>query len=224
MKYFKQDGSAEHKQLQKLIRRKQGFADAKQLMVSIHSRLHRSHVYQSDINEVDVLFNDLNEAEYAMMPAKTDETIAWCVWHMARCEDLTMNLLVGRRDQVFNDEWLKRLHVSIHDTGNAMSDEEILQFSRDVSTDALLEYRDAVGMATKILVEKLGYEDMKRLVQPEDIKRIYLEGGVLDDPQSIWLLDYWQSKDVAGLILMPMTRHLMLHLNDISRMKQAIRK
>ena len=47
--------------------------------------------------------------------------------------------------------------------------------------------------------------------------------GVTRQEESFWLLDFWGKKDVAGLLLMPPTRHVMLHLNDCFRWKEEIR-
>ena len=35
--------------------------------------------------------------------------------------------------------------------------------------------------------------------------------------------DFWAKKDIAGILLMPPTRHVMLHLNDCCKWKLAIR-
>ncbi|EQE04021.1 hypothetical protein [Clostridioides difficile] len=37
---------------------------------------------------------------------------------------------------------------------------------------------------------------------------------------SIWLLDFWGNKDIAGILLMPPTRHVILHLNDCCKWKE----
>jgi len=50
------------------------------------------------------------------------------------------------------------------------------------------------------------------------------DGGVLNNSDSIWLLDFWGKKDVAGIILMPITRHQIVHLNDCFNLKQKIDK
>ncbi|MDD3244412.1 MAG: hypothetical protein PHD32_11955 [Eubacteriales bacterium] len=104
--------------------------------------------------------------------------------------------------------------ISAADTGNAWSDEEILSFSAQVDPQALLAYRDAVGRRTREITQAFTPADMKRKILPEDTARIQSEGGVTAHPDSIWLLDFWGKKDVAGLLLMPATRHQTLHLND----------
>jgi hypothetical protein len=194
------------------------------MILNLHKELHTSGVNQlKDKNTIDALFEDLQQNEYAIMPTSKDETIAWAVWHLSRIEDLTMNILVNNSDQVFNESWKKRMHISISDTGNAMSDDEIMSFSKQVFIDELLNYRDAVGIKSREIINNLKPEDMTRKISPESILRILREGGVTDQTDSIWLLDFWGKKDVAGIVLMPLTRHQTLHLNDCDKWKTTIR-
>jgi hypothetical protein len=37
-------------------------------------------------------------------------------------------------------------------------------------------------------------------------------------------VDYWSKKTIAGLLLMPPTRHCILHLNEAMRIKEKLRK
>jgi hypothetical protein len=46
------------------------------------------------------------------------------------------------------------------------------------------------------------------------LKRIIDEGAVLDVEASNWLIDFWGRKNVAGILLMPATRHHVVHLNE----------
>ena len=64
---------------------------------------------------------------------------------------------------------------------------------------------------------------MKRKVSVQALETIKKVGGVTNHENSVWLLDFWGKKDVAGLLLMPPTRHVMLHLNDCYRWKRHIR-
>ncbi len=178
---------------------------------------------REDKNETDNLLRDLSKEEYALMPTNKDETIAWVLWHIARIEDLTVNMLIADKKQIFNEEWKKRLNVSISDTGNAMSDDEIMELSRNINIDELLRYRREVAKRTREVVMDLKASDMKRKVLPGALMDIQAVGGVTEHPDSIWLLDYWGKKDVAGILLMPPTRHVMLHLNDCCKWKEHIR-
>lgn len=223
MKYFGEGLSEIHKELNQIIRKADKIERSKALFLELHAKLHLSAVSNTKSNEVDELIDDLTDNEYAIMPTVSDETIAWVIWHIARIEDLTMNMLVAKEHQVFNPQWQKKLNVSITDTGNALTDDEIMSLSESVNTKELLAYRSAVGKQSRAVVRQLKADDMKRKIASEDVERIKLAGGVTDQKDSLWLLDFWGKKDVAGILLMPPTRHVMLHLNDCCKWKEFFR-
>lgn len=223
MKYFGNGLSELHKELNSIIRKNGELEHAKDLFLEIHAKLNLSEVSGTASNEVDELLTDLKLNEYTIMPTAKDETIAWVLWHIARIEDLTMNMLVAGKDQIFNDEWKENLNISIVDTGNALSDDEIMELSRTININELLAYRNEVAKSTRQIVKSLNPEDMSRKVASTDLERIMKNGGVTTQEDSIWLLDFWGKKDVAGLLLMPPTRHVMLHLNDCCKWKELIR-
>jgi hypothetical protein len=224
MKYFGDGLSELHKQLDAIIRKADMTEESKRLFLDLHAELHLSTVSDTAKNDVDALLNDLAVYEYSIMPTPKDETIAWALWHIARIEDLTVNILVADNGQLFNDEWRKQLNVSITDTGNALSDDEIMQFSRQLNIDKLIEYRNAVGQRTRDIVKSLSAEDIKRKVSIHGLETIKGVGGVTNHVDSLWLLDFWGKKDMAGILLMPPTRHVILHLNDCCKWKQHIRE
>ncbi|HFL3264444.1 DinB family protein [Clostridioides difficile] len=223
MKYFGNGLSEVHKELNKIIRKEEKIEQAKELFLKIHAKLHLSKISNTEKNEVDKLINDLNRDEYAIMPTNKDETIAWVLWHITRIEDLTVNMLVAQKEQIFNEQWKDRLSVFITDTGNALSDDEIMNLSKSINIDELLCYRNEVAKNTIEVVKDLKAEDMKRKVSPIDLERILVTGGVIKHEDSIWLLDFWGNKDIAGILLMPPTRHVILHLNDCCKWKEYFR-
>ena len=223
MKYFGHGLSVQHKELNSIIRKSSETQRSKDLFLQIHAKLHPSVVSDTDRNEVDNLLCDLKQNEYAVMPTRKDETIAWVLWHIARIEDLTMNILVAREEQVFNQDWRERLNSRITDTGNALTDDEIMELSRTINTEQLICYRNAVAHKTRDIIRSLSAADLKRRVRQDDIEKILSVGGVTQQENSIWLLDFWGKKDVAGILLMPPARHVMLHLNDSCKWKESIR-
>lgn len=224
MKYFGNGLSELHKELNAIIRRPDKLPEAKKLFCEIHSRLHLSSMTDTEHNEVDALLEDLTAEEYKIMPTSKDETIAWVLWHIARIEDLTMNILIADSPQLFNDEWKRRLNAPVTDTGNALSDDEIMELSTRLNIKELIAYRNAVGQRTQSIVASLSAQDMKRRVSAQGIEAVKQSGGVTAHENSIWLLDFWGKKDVSGLLLMPPTRHVMLHLNDCCKWKLHIRQ
>lgn len=87
----------------------------------------------------------------------------------------------------------------------------------------LIDYRNAVAKRTRDIVSNLNAVDLKRKVCVADLDTILSVGGVTLHENSKWLLDFWGKKDVAGLLLMPSTRDVMLHLNDCCKWKVYIR-
>lgn len=224
MKYFGEGLSELHKELSTVIRKADRVEEARQKFFDLHGRLHRSAVSGGDRNEVDLLLDDLLPEEYRIMPTLKDETIAWVLWHVARIEDLTMNFLVAGGDQIFDKTWQERMNASITDTGNALTDDEILELSARMDLGSLLAYRDAVGTRSREIVGTLSAGSMKRSVSSRGIEAIRQAGGVTAQEESVWLLEYWGKKDVAGILLMPPTRHLIMHFNDCCKWKQQMRK
>lgn len=154
-------------------------------------------------NEVDYLLNDLVPGEYSIMPTSKDETIVWVLWHIARIEDLTMGILVADGNQLLNDEWKRRLNVSISDTGNALSDDEIMELSRQLNIKELISYRNAVGQRTRDIVRGLSANEMKRTVFLHGLESVMHAGGVTSDENSLWLLDFWGKKDTGPSVPRP---------------------
>jgi len=193
----------------------------KDLLYELHSIVHSSRVYKSQKSSfLDEICEDLNEKAFRIMPTSNDVTIAWNIWHITRIEDITSNILIANTNSILTDTWLERMKISIRDTGNAMSDEEILSFSNEIFLEELLAYRDSVGIRTKQIIENLTLEDLKRKFMKSQLNNILTEGGVLEHPESIWLLDFWGKKNVGGILLMPVTRHQVVHLNDCNKLKK----
>ncbi len=213
------------KQLRSIILNNDNFDETIQRLSEMHSLLHTSGVY--DIHTptyMDEIWNGMNKETLSSMPTVNDVTVAWNIWHITRIEDLTAGFLIAKSGQVLDEIWLKRLSTRIKDTGNAMTDVEIISFSNEIDMNELKNYRDAVGKKTKEIIESLQYQDLKRKICKEQLNRISAEGGVLEHKDSIWLLDFWGKKTVAGIFLMPITRHQIVHLNDCLKLKEKCRK
>ncbi len=120
---------------------------------------------------------------------------------MARIEDITLNLLVAGKDQVFNQgRWADKLKATVIDTGNSMDRQSVRTFSQQIVIPALQDYRAAVGEQTRQLAKEMKPQELKRKVRQEDLQRIRQESAVVE--ASAGLLEYWGKKTVAGLFLM----------------------
>jgi hypothetical protein len=164
----------------------------------------------------DLLLDDLSEDIFRRVPKSEEHSIALLVWHMARCEDITMNILIAGRPQVL-EGWQTKLKIAAKDTGNAMSPEEVTGLSNAIDLEAVRGYRAAVGRATREVVRGLTADQLKTKVDPARIQQILDQGMVL--PAAIGIAEYWGKRTFAGLLLMPPTRHNMTHINESFRLK-----
>lgn len=170
----------------------------------------------------DEALQGLPEAAYRTLPAGVEHTVAWVVWHITRCEDITMNLLVEGCPQVLEDGWAAKIGAPALDTGNTMDAAAAQAFSAPLSVSALLDYRTAVGRRTREIVARLQGADFGRKMDPQRLRLVAEKGAVL--PGAAWLIDYWGGRTVAGLLLMPATRHHISHLNEILRLRKKLKQ
>ena len=215
------DWNARQARLREIIKKPELFDEARVLMLSMHSSVHFSEP-GSPQTLMDTVWDGLKPEDFSGMPTPKNATIAWDIWHITRIEDLTVNILIDGAEQILDDGWLNRLGTAVTDTGNAMTDDEIIALSRGLDVETLKEYRIETGRRTQRILTGLSAGDMKRKVDASGLEKIRREGGVTGHPDSRWLLEFWGRKDVAGLILMPVTRHQLGHLNDCENLKKKL--
>jgi hypothetical protein len=198
--------------------------EAIEMFLSQHAMLHSAKMVAKTEpwSFEDEVLDNMAEEQIRRVPQGCEHSVAWIIWHIARCEDITMNLLVAGSPQVLNqDGWLERIKTPICHTGNEMDEAEIVDFSTAVDIEALRAYRAAVGRRTQEIVKQLGPEDLKRKVDPAHLQRVWDEGAVVEAASGI--VDYWGRRDVAGLLAMPSSRHLIIHLNEALKLKRRRR-
>jgi hypothetical protein len=203
-----------------LLPNQETFAKGINILLGMHSLLHDKKVYK---NTAETFYDDLWEnlkEDTCKIISNKETSILWNIWHITRIEDIVSNILIGKRETIFNEEIQAKLNIIIKDTGNAMTYSEIESFNNNININGLKEYRIKVGKSTQKIIKAIEFNDTKRKVEKEQLEKIKQNGGVIDDPKSIWLLDFWGRKNVLGLINMPITRHQVVHLNDCFRIKQ----
>jgi hypothetical protein len=198
--------------------------EAIQLFLSQHALLHAMKMSQTEAwSFEDAVLDDMTEEQIRRIPqvatSNVQHSVVWLIWHIARCEDITMNLLVACSPQILlQDNWLDNMKVAVQDTGNAMDQAELVHFSNTVDFESLRAYRFAVGRRTREIVMELKSTDLRRKIEPSRVQQVMDEGAVVEAARGI--ADYWSKRDVAGLLLMPATRHNLIHLNEALQLKR----
>ena len=217
--------SKDIKRLREIIFKQDYYTESINLCLGLHSMVHASKMSGLDKRTFeDELWEGLDENTFRTSTNEKGRTIVYCIWHSTRIEDITMNMLVAGEAQVFNvGNWKKRINSIIIDTGNAMTEAEIIEFSKSINMDELKNYRMEVGRKTRAIIKNLTIKDMKRKFDKSRLQHILDEGAVLDVEASNWLIDFWGRKNVAGIILMPATRHHVVHISESLSAKKKSR-
>ena len=196
---------------------------AVELFMIQHGMLHAPAVSEADIYsfESEIWQNlPLDSPIIRRIPTKSEHSIVWCIWHLARIEDVTMGVLLSGESQLFEmGDWGMQMGIPYRDTGNAMTSTEIDAISQVIDIEALQAYRIAVGKRTREIVRHLKAGQLKTKVKPDRLQSLLDSGAVC--AESHYLLDYWGGLTHAGLLLMPPTRHNLVHINEALRLKKG---
>ncbi|MBN2004495.1 MAG: DinB family protein [Anaerolineae bacterium] len=213
----------QQKELRERLLRFKDHEHALTLFLNQHAALHSAKVTPGvPWSFEDEILDDMTEARIRCIPQGCDYSVAWHIWHLARIEDITMSVLLGGRPQLFvRSGWQEQLKAPVVDTGNAMNKAEVAALSDALDLAALRDYRVAVGRETRYIVTTAPVEVLKQKVAPARLQQILDEGAVVEAARGI--VDYWSRRKLAELLLMPPTRHNLVHLNEAARLKQKCR-
>lgn len=191
-----------------------------ELFLSQHAMVHAGVISRSPAPTFeDQVWDGLQPAAARCIPPSCEHSIAWCFWHLSRIEDVAMNmLLAGSPQLLFHAGWFARLNVPYLDTGNGMPPVDVARLGTEIDLGALRLYRQAVGLRTREIVTRLKLEDLKKKVDPARLAWVLADGAVSEAGGEV--IDYWGKLNGAGLLLMPATRHALLHLNEMARIRK----
>lgn len=195
-----------------------------ELFLEQHAVLHAGKMARTKLwSFEDEVLCDLTEDQIRWIPMGGEHSIAWILFHLARIEDITMNLLVAGTPQLFfRDGWWKNLNVDIRHSANQMDNAGVAALSAQINIAELRAYRQAVGGRTREIVKRLKPETLNQKAEASRLQNVMDEEALL--PEAIGILDYWSKRTIAGLLLMPPTRHNFLHLNEALRIKQKLQR
>ena len=190
--------------------------DAFGLFFEQHAALHHPAVAgRGDWSFEEEVLEGLTEDQWRRIPRGGEHSVAWVIWHIARIEDVTMNMLAAGQPQLAEEGWFERLGTPLQHTGNAMDVPAVQKLSNEIDLQALRAYRQTVGARTRQIVQGLKPSDLKQRVEAEPSSGCWSAARCWRKRGSI--CEYWGRRHIAGLLLMPPTRHCFLHLNEAQR-------
>lgn len=158
------------------------------------------------------LLDDLTDDQLRLRPDAQMNPIIWPLWHIARCEDITVNRVFADRPQVFDaDDWSARTGVPWRDIGARMTDDEVAAFSAQIDLAAFRAYRAAVIERTLAVVQSLAPEIWDEPMRHADILRVAVEDGMLRyRPSDQWL----QERSKGSWLFSHVINHGYRHLGE----------
>lgn len=91
-----------------------------ELFLAQHAMVHSRKMSKTGLwSFEDEVFDGLTEAGCRCIATDGEHSIAWIIFHIARIEDITMNLLIAGIPQLFlRDHWMEKLNVSVSHSAN----------------------------------------------------------------------------------------------------------
>ena len=211
--------SEKNKQIQKDLAKEKTFTKAIDELIAFRNEM---------FLQISQIVSNYPEEAFSKMPyAKADgyhsKSLAYSIWHIFRIEDIVAHEMIANDEQVFfRENYQERIRSPLITTGNELSGEAIVDFSADLSIRELYEYAKEVKSVSDNILKKLEYADLKRTFNEETYKKLESSGCISDDENAGWLMEYWCSKDIEGLIRMPFSRHWIMHIEAMRRIKNRL--
>lgn len=184
--------------------------DATQMFLIRHRKTH---------TRVDSLTDGLTEKQIRENVHPAANPLAWLLWHIARVEDTSINLLIGDGPQVLNEEWLTRLRITRRDFGVGMTMAEVVALSAEIDLTALLAYWAAVGERTATVVAALTPTALDEVISPEHIRWAVVDEHMVQGPIGARIQDLWQGMTKGYCLVYLALTHTYEHIGEIDHLR-----
>ncbi|MCR4948120.1 MAG: hypothetical protein K6A15_03085 [Treponema sp.] len=211
--------SNKNKKMQTLISKEATFAEGIKVLLELRGEL---------FEQITSIVKTFPPVAFYQMPFGVGEgtqhtTLAWSLWHIFRIEDIVVHSLILKDEQIFfKGGWLDKTKSPVITTGNELDGDAMIEFSKALNIKATYEYCKAVMESTNKMLGQLKFADLKKTFSAEDKERLLVSKCVSPDESSVWLIDYWCSKNIKGLIQMPLSRHWIMHVEAMRRIKNKL--
>ncbi len=210
-----------NKEMQALLSKEATFRDGVGKLLELRESL---------FEQVSQIVNTFPEEAFYQMPfAGADgyhsKTLAYSIWHVFRIEDIVAHEMIAEDQQVlFARGFDKSICSPVVTTGNELAGDEIAAFSKQLDLKELYRYAEEVKESSDQILQQLTYAVLKRRFGEEMIAKLQGTGCVSENENANWLIQYWCEKDIRGLIKMPFSRHWIMHIEAMRRIKNRLCK
>jgi DinB superfamily len=186
---------------------------ADQLFLVQHARFYS---IGGGVSYSDRVFGGLSDHQMRARPAAQLNSLVWLLWHMARTEDVAVNLVVAGRAQVLDDQWVERMNIPWRTIGTGMVEDDVDSLTRRADIAAVKAYRVAVGQRTQDVVRALEPEAWDEILGITDTARAADAGAFA--PSAPWVAGVgyraWQGHSRAVQLASSGIAHNAMHLGE----------
>lgn len=208
-----------NKEMQSSLKRRDTYRAGIDALLELRNRLMRTaESFREELDEVD-----FSAIPFINAGGYHSKTIAYSLWHIFRIEDIVAHTVLGNGQQIFfAGNYQARINSPVITTGNELAGQQIADFSRQLDLGGLYSYIFEVKESTEKIIRSMTYDGLKQKVPPARKEDVLLLNVVSAHENARWLVDYWCSKDVRGLIQMPFSRHWIMHIEASLRIKNRL--
>ena len=195
--------------------------DWRTLFTLQHHQVHSAALAgdDADFHMPDMLLRGMSEEQMRLSPRDDQNSVAWLLWHIARCEDVVVGAVLSSAGQVLDEGWDLKMRVPNRDIGTGMTPTEVRELSQQIDIDALLAYRLTVGRRTHELLRQLDDRSWDEPVTPDCVET--LRALETFGAHAGWVGEYWQTRTRAWFLWLP-TGHCYQHLGEAITVRSMI--
>ena len=210
-----------NKEMQALLSKEASFKSGIDILLELRNSL---------FGQITQIVMTYPEEAFSQMPfaganGYHSKTLSYSIWHIFRIEDIVAHEMIAEDQQIlFAGGFDKTIRSPIITTGNELAGDAIAEFSKKLDRKELYRYAQEVKKSTEQILSGLTYADLKRKFGDNMTAKLQETGCISTDEKANWLISYWCGKDVRGLIKMPFSRHWIMHIEAMQRIKNKLCK
>jgi hypothetical protein len=147
-------------------------------------------------------------------PHPKTNSIAWNLWHIARCEDAGLNRYVTDGTQVLDSGWLERMNLPWRHHGSGMSLEEVDELDGRIDLAALQSYAQAVEERTRLIIASLDEDDLGTEMDEPHLRQTLVDEGLAHSQAEGFIKNYMGWTKGKCLLTFGLT-HSWQHLGEM---------
>ncbi len=193
-----------------------------ELFLLDHARVHSAALTNNagGLSVAELAARNLSDNQWRLRPHGLN-SLVWIFWHIARCEDVAVNIIVADQTQVLDEgTWRDRLGTARRDVGTDMTADEVAEFSHVVNVPAIRDYRNAVGSRTREIAAALRPQDLDDVPPADRLDQIRTQSVLI--PKAEWVLKIWDGKTAGWFLAWLAAGHSYMHLGQGRWVKKLI--